>query len=266
MNLEVVYSLKDQAFEDKLQNLLLKLESTSGQRIKKTALGEGQAEEILRYCRKADANLLVISGEIEPEVKQQNLNSIKVELIDHTRIPVLVIPDKSGTDFSKDAVRTLVADDMQEESRSTLETALRIADAMKNLLLEVVFVGDFRQFKAQAEFLEVFTLSAGIESPYLRSDSLSDFHRDEMIKAFKQRIETVRQRVGTQADVIDCRLLDGEIVEALAKEISRMDAELVIFGRHHGFHQQWPPFGHVSQETMLNFRCPIMIVPQSISE
>jgi hypothetical protein len=56
-------------------------------------------------------------------------------------------------------------------------------------------------------------------------------------------------------------VLRGHVVKALRAAVSRVHADLLVFGRHRPLHRDGDHVGHVSSRTMVSFGRPVLIVP-----
>jgi nucleotide-binding universal stress UspA family protein len=187
--------------------------------------------------------------------------STALSLMTHSSVPVMAVDEKHGTNFTKDRLKIVVADDLSEKSKPLVSYAMQLATAIKQVDLHHVHVSGLTQE----------ALSVAITSAMATSHSGSDLAlpAEDVFAAVLDKLrDKMAARMNGQRAVFEatgCRyfadLTQGEVTEQMHALVNKQDADLLLFGRHHTVRRKPFLIGRVPYYFMVSEHRPVVILP-----
>ena len=148
----------------------------------------------------------------------------------------------------------LVGVDLSGSTDKVVKQAEKIAGALatKVWLLHV----------ATPEPADYFIAGSGPDSVGIAVDSQS--YRDALAKKFHrehQQVQEIAERLRKQGLDTTALLVEGEAVEAVLNEASKLDADMIIVGSHGRGAMYQLLVGSVSEGILHKAECPVLVVP-----
>jgi nucleotide-binding universal stress UspA family protein len=228
-------------------------------------VGAGEVVAALHAFVVGHRHCLVLVGTAPPSVPSAllpKLFSPSLSLIEELEAPIIALPHDAPVGLHTQDLRLLVADDLREGTGELLATAIdflrtvghgRIIDTHVKRLAREMFC---------AALADVYATALGRPAGHPESAPLGIVARIRPLikRALNDRARQIFARKGHEGVGFQSMVLRGNIVRALRAASQRVNADMLVFGRHRRHHRgDWG--GHVSPRVMLTFQKPVLIVP-----
>ncbi|MGE0172059.1 MAG: universal stress protein [Oligoflexales bacterium] len=218
-------------------------------------------DELIAFVNSTDSDLLMIGFDPDGSKFIPDEMSVTSELLEKSPVPVLVASRDAKVDTAGE-LRLIIADDMSEGSDKLLEYSAKIANAFGNVRLIDAHIENLQNQRLNTSILKVYMLSlGGVEAMSISNDQILDNFRARMKRHMDERVDKLKEKDGFAQTHIQTMVLEGQPLEGLKKSVERLDADIVVFGKHKKFRDGGPFFGGIKERAMLGLGVPVLIVP-----
>ena len=223
----------------------------------------GAASAILEEAKQRDAKLIMTACSPGAYSLMPRGFSVAIALMAQANVPVLAVSDRGKLVFPRDRrFRILVCDDLEPGSLGAVRTAYEWATRLANVALTQLHIhGDLR------EVLQDYWSDLVAHTPYLKErfatpEALWSEHERERLAALQARAGQPGERAHAAGVAItQSSRFANNIREEIKLTIEESAPDLIVFGRHKLLKPRPFMLGRLPFHTMLEFECPILVVP-----
>lgn len=187
------------------------------------------------------------------------------ELVAHSPLPVLVLPEGKALDFSRKPMTALVLDDLTDASADAVSTACEFLGALEDaaFIHAHIHPESEEQMVSWAERVADITKARGIELK-LDMDLSKGSILAETDKAIRKHLS---DRLGVSPSLLtqhrvrcEQKVAFGDVAAHIEGMVMDMKPDLLVFGRHQFWHHQPLSMGQVPFQVMVGFGIPTLVV------
>lgn len=255
----VVDDCRKRAAEKRLEVLQMELTRLSPE--KHVTLGH-PADAVMADATANDVQLILAGAGRRTYDATLRGFSTALRLMAEAAQPVVIVGQACERDLNRPRLKMLVADDLTPSSEAAMRNGLDFARALGDTDILHVHVNPVTAARVHEVAL---ALNKNAEAP--QGDA---FDENEVLAAVDFRLrESLATRAPERRALLAARgctyrteiATGGTVAEAVKHLAEDHDADIVVFGRHHGLHRHPFAFGKVSHREMLAQKRIVMIVP-----
>jgi nucleotide-binding universal stress UspA family protein len=189
--------------------------------------------------------------------------SPSLAIIEDVDVPVLALPNNADAEMPLRDLRVLVADDLRDDSTDLLSAAVDLVRTLGQGMIIDTHVKNMAGAMFSAGLAEVYTTALGVppSERHVTSPGLVGRIRPTIKRLLNDRARALFAYKGHEGVSFHSMVLRGHVVKALRAAVSRVHADVLVFGRHRALHREGEHVGHVTSRMMVSFGKPVLIVP-----
>ena len=218
---------------------------------------------ILAEAIAVNGSMIMVSSGFRAEHYFSRGFSTPLAIMAEALVPVLVVGSDCKIDFSRERLRLLMADDLRDESKESMASALEWAKSLGKADVFHLHVEELTGDQLHKLLTETaHRLKSSADPVELSSELLKALEtalQEKMQQRVKGRTEQLLSAGGTfQSAMRRCPFIKDEI-ERAADEFG---ADLLVFGRHQKVHQRPYQVGKVTFQAMLSPDRGVLVFPR----
>lgn len=261
---QLLYSLR-KLKEDNAKQLLNKNLQPLAQKMdfEKNIMAGDIATNLLADAQVNRASMIVCSAQHESYKYLMKGFSTSLQLMSEANIPVLVLPNGIDEVFFKKGLTIIIADDLEKSSLSSVIYGSELAAAIGEAKIYHVYVtkeeNDLKDYVRKLR--EAMNLSQITFDPNLSEDAIIARYESSLKNKMQERKQSVSSVLKEANCSYESKILTGSVDEKLIELVHKINADLVVFGRHVAVHRKPFGIGQVPFRTMMSIKKPVMLVP-----
>lgn len=229
--------------------------------VKKVVAGGKAVETICKEVESIGTCMLLVGGNFSNMRFMPKGLSSALSLMVSSPVPLMVVDTERDQSINTSQLKFLLSDDLSEKSESAVEFTFDLATALGRCEIHHVHINGmtFDSLKAGLN-----TAAATSHTPLNSSASVDDVY-NALITGIESKLSS---RAASLRDYLEAsggsyysEVATGNVSDEIGKVSEEVQADVIVFGRHHTLHTKPFFIGRVPFRSMLGQRKPVIIVP-----
>ncbi|MDD1419909.1 universal stress protein [Dolichospermum sp. ST_sed1] len=218
---------------------------------------------VLDQANEKNASLILTATSSYPDRNILNGASTAIGLVIHSPVPVMVIKEGHVDSFTKKRLSVLLADDLQNNTENAIHGCGELISQLKNIDMMHLHVHGGLYDNIADSVSSFMAESWKALNPNNKSAKQVLVEEYEMRKAaLENRGVELKARIAATHGEYNSKVSSGDISEEIQLNAQKLDADLIVFGRHEFIHKSPFMFGRVPFGAMLMQDRPILVFPK----
>lgn len=232
----------------------------------KLIASEGRAADVLvKEAEHVGASFLLVGTSVDKQSFLPSGFSTALSLMAMAPLPVLIVDTERHLPDLSLPFRILLADDLSDQTEPAVACAATLADSMAKSWVHHVHVSAFSAPDLTTVLRNAAAAAHTTLSERESAEIVKAVHTEQR-EALEARFSDYREYVEAAGGRYTAEITAGDVGSELEQAVKTYLPDLLVFGRHHGWHKKPFFFGRMPFKAMMQFHRPVLVVPEKAEE